>query len=164
MTATTTLPAETYAPPRRRSLVQHAFVRGATAMPLGVVGGAVLGWIGEAPTDAVRLEQTTLVALLIGLVLAPSLAAALGAARYDRPSGSALAVLIRSIGIPALAGLAWALLGMSLILLISPATTLEFPLTSAPLTAGTTGLGFGAVIGLLTMLVRLARPSGADQA
>ena len=161
MTTTTAVLPEIHMPTRRRSLVQHAFVRGATAMPLGVIGGAILGWIGDAPTDAVRLQQTTLSAMLIGFVVAPSLAAALGAARYQRPSGTGVAVLLRSVGIPALAGLAWALIGTALTLLIAPLTTLDFPLSSFPLIAGGIGIAFGAVAGLLSMLVRLIRRPGA---
>ncbi len=132
-------------------------------MPLGVIGGAVLGWIGDAPTDAVRLEQTILVALLIGFVVAPALAAALGAARYDHPSGTHTTVLLRSIGVPALAGLAWALLGAIISLLVAPLTTLDFPLPNFPLFAGGIGLALGAAVGLLTLLVRLVRGSGATQ-
>ncbi len=163
MTAFATTPTESHLPPRRRSLVQHAFVRGATAMPLGVIGGALLGWLGDAPTDAVRLEQTTLAALFIGFVVAPALAAALGAARYERPSGSRIVVLVRSIALPALAGLAWALLGAVLALLLAPLTTLEFPLPNFPLIAGGIGFTAGALTGLLTMFVRLIRRPGTAQ-
>jgi uncharacterized protein YacL len=161
MTATTAVPAETYVSRRRRSLVQHAFVRGATAMPLGVVGGAVLGWTSDAPTDAMHLEQTTFVALFIGFVVTPSIAAALAAARYERPSGSLITVLLRSIGIPALAGLSWALLGAVIALLIAPLTTLGFSFPGFPLISSAIGLGAGAVVGLLTLLVRLVRTSRA---
>ena len=132
-------------------------------MPLGAIGGALLGWLGDAPTDAVRLEQTTFAALFIGFVVAPALAAALGAARYERPSGSRIVVLLRSISVPAFAGLAWALLGATLALLLAPLTTLEFPLPNFPLIAGGIGLAAGALAGFLTMLVRLIRRPRATQ-
>lgn len=157
MTATTALLAEGRTPRRRRSLLQHTFVRGARAMPLGVVGSALLGWFRAAPTDAVRLEQTILMAILFGFVVAPAMAAAIASARYERPRGSRAQVLVRSLAVPALGGMGWALLGAALALLVAPLTKLELPLPTFPMVAAGIGLTFGAVAGLLTLLVRLVR-------
>lgn len=162
MTAATAPLTERQVPRRRRSLVQHSFVRGATAVPLGAIGGALLGWFGEAPTDAVRLEQTVLTALLIGFVVAPAMAAALASARYQRPRGTRISVLLKSLGIPALSGLVWALLGATLALLVAPLTDLTLPLPNFPVIAAGVGLAVGVVTGLLTLLVRLIRGSGAE--
>ena len=123
-------------------------------MPLGALGGALLGWSNDAPTDAARLEQTILMALVIGFVVTPAVAAAFASARYQRPLGTGLEVLLRSVAIPAIGGLAWGLLGAALALLVAPLAGLSFSLWNFPLIASVIGLSLGAVVGLLTLLVR----------